>query len=46
MVIKFEIVHVIEYYENALEVGRSFDEIKERRFLIKLTKRPTEEDKK
>jgi hypothetical protein len=46
MIIKFDQVHVIEYYENSTEVGKSFGEMKYTKILIKLTKNPTEEDKK
>jgi len=46
MIIKFDQVHVIEYYENSTEVGKSFGEKKYTKILIKLTRSPTEEDKK
>ena len=41
MVIKFEQVHVIEYYETTAEGGKSFGEKKYTKILIKLTKSPT-----
>jgi hypothetical protein len=46
MVIKFEQVHVIEYYEGALENGKTYAEQKYTKIVIKLTRSPTEEDKK
>ena len=46
MIIKFEEVHVIEYYENPNENGKGYTEQKYTKILIKLTRNPTEEDKK
>ena len=41
MVIKFDQVHVIEYYEEGGYTDKKYTKI-----LIKLTKNPSEEDKK
>lgn len=46
MIIKFEQVHVIEYYEGELENGKTYAEQKYTKIVIKLTRTPTEEDKK
>ena len=46
MIIKFEQVHVIEYYDKELENGKTYAEQKYTKIVIKLTKTPTEEDKK
>ncbi len=41
MIIKFEQVHVIEYYETELENGKTYAEPKYTKIVIKLTKTPT-----
>ena len=41
MIIKFDQVHVIEYYENTDENGKAYAEKKYTKILIKLTKNPT-----
>lgn len=46
MIIKFEQVLVIEYYEAELENQKTYAEKKYTKILIKLTKNPSEEDKK
>lgn len=46
MVIKFEQVLVIEYYATELESGKTYSEQKYTKILIKLTRSPSEEDKK
>jgi hypothetical protein len=46
MIIKFENVLVIEYYETELENGKAYAEKKYTKILIKLTRSPSEEDKK
>lgn len=46
MIIKFDQVHVIEYYDADIETGKAYAEKKYTKILIKLTKNPTEEDKK
>jgi hypothetical protein len=45
MIIKFESVNVIEYYANEVN-GKYFEEKKYSKIVIKLTRIPTEEDKK
>ena len=42
MIIKFDVVTVIQYYDGALENGKSYAEKKYTKILIKLTKNPTE----
>lgn len=46
MIIKFEQVHVIEYYESELENGKTYAEQKYTKIVIKLTRTPTDDDKK
>jgi len=47
MVIKFDQVHVIEHYEEIVEsTGKSYAEKKYSKVLIKLTRSPTDDDKK
>lgn len=46
MIIKFDQVHVIEYYEGENEHGKTYSEKKYTKILIKLTRSPTDEDKK
>jgi hypothetical protein len=46
MIIKFEKVLVIEYYESDLENGKGYAEKNYTKILIKLTRSPSEEDKK
>jgi len=41
MIIKFDVVTVIEYYDGNLENGKSYAEKKYTKILIKLTKNPT-----
>ncbi len=45
MIVKFDQVHVIQYYENELENGKTYAEKKYTKILIKLTRSPSEEDK-
>ena len=46
MVIDHETVHTILYYERELEhTGKAYEERKYRKWLIKLTKNPTDDDK-
>jgi trehalose-6-phosphatase len=45
MIIRFEIVQVLEYYTEEVD-GRYFEEKKFSKITIKLTKCPTEDDKK
>lgn len=45
MIIKFENVQVLEYFSESFE-GRYFDEKNYSKIVIKLTRNPTEEDKK
>lgn len=46
MIIKFEQVLVIEYYESELENQKTYAEKKYTKILIKLTKSPSEDDKR
>lgn len=45
MIIKFETVQVLEYFVNEVN-GKYFEEKKYSKIIIKLTRNPTEEDKK